>query len=128
MRKITAEQLVSMVDFDSGSHGINGPMNHFDELKGWYGKDCNVCNVQLNQIAESLSLDGTDVDGSEKIYHVQWMHKGEWNNTFWHPDWVKLERSKSYRMSFDEASASLALACEYFPSIKFRIHADRVVE
>lgn len=126
--KYTAKDVVNMIDF-SGQK--TGPMNHQREDGGWYGEGCFECMPQLNQIAESLSLDGTDVDGNEKIYHVQWSCDGEWKETYWN---VNSRRKPAgdmrLRMSFDDAVKSLGIALDYHPTLKekFRIHADRVVE
>lgn len=56
--KYTTEDVDSMIDF-----GYDGEVHNGVSSFEGHPRPCSVCDVTLNEIAESLSLDGTEVKG-----------------------------------------------------------------
>ncbi len=112
MKKFTAKDVGDMIDFHSMPHG--------DHPYTWSsGATCNdaFCEAAMESIAESLSMDGTEVDDSREIYHVQ-MNINEtrgWEKTYW---------SRQLGATFDVAMRALADARKSHPGVAYRIHAD----
>ncbi len=115
MKKFTAKDVFEQIDLTTFPHGGLWAFNAtsgFEWYKDGYGKSGMEL---LESIAESLSMDGTEVKDDKRIFVVEEFREPNWRPTFW--------TYEGRPTTLDGANKAIAEARKHYaePTFKYRI-------